>query len=256
LAAPVLATLVWLLTSSAAAADRPDDRTFDAKGVKLHFLVQGEGVPVVLIHGLHSSAEMNWRLPGIMAALAKDHQVIALDLPGHGKSDKPEKEEAYGVALAGDVILLLDHLKIKQAHVVGYSLGGMVAMKVTTEHPERVLSLTLGGMGWLREGSRLQQVWERMPAREGGRTPAECIHSIGKLAVTADEVEKLKVPTTIIVGDRDPVNRLYVAPLRDLRKDWPVVEIEDAGHLNCIAKPKFAEAVVAWIGKHRVEPGR
>jgi pimeloyl-ACP methyl ester carboxylesterase len=251
--AVALLLVVWLSSTSPAVADQPEDRTFDAKGVKLHFLVEGQGEPVVLIHGLHASAEINWQKPGIMGVLAKDHQVIALDLPGHGRSEKPDREEAYGLALADDVILLLDHLKIKKAHLVGYSLGGMVAMKVTTDHPERVLSLTLGGMGWLREGSRLQQVWERMPAREGGRTPAECIHSTGKLAVTEDEIEKVKVPTTIIVGDRDPVNRLYVAPLRALRKDWPVVEIEDAGHLNCIVKPKFSEEIVAWIGKNRVK---
>jgi pimeloyl-ACP methyl ester carboxylesterase len=111
-------------------------------------------------------------------------------------------------------------------------------------------------MGWLREGSRLQQVWERMPAREGGRTPAVCIHSIGKLAVTEEEIQKVKVPATIIVGDRDPVNRLYVSPLQALRKDWPVVEIADAGHLNCIVKPKFSEEVVAWIRKNRVDARR
>lgn len=254
--ATALLLFAWLSGTCLVAADQPEDRTFDAQGVKLHFLVEGEGEPVVLIHGLHSSAEINWRKPGIVGALAKDHQVIALDLPGHGRSDKPAREDAYGLALASDVILLLDHLKLKQAHIVGYSLGGMVAMKVTTEHPERVLSLTLGGMGWLREGSRLQDVWERMPAREGGRTPAECIHSIGKLAVTEEEVQKVTVPTTIIVGDRDPVNRLYVTPLRALRKDWPVVEIADAGHLNCIVKPKFSEEVVAWIRKNRVEPRR
>ena len=72
-------------------------------GVKIHYSVEGTGEPVVLIHGLYSSIEMNWRWPGTLAAIAKDHQVIALDLPGHGASDKPEDASAYGAQMAEDV---------------------------------------------------------------------------------------------------------------------------------------------------------
>jgi hypothetical protein len=102
-------------------------------------------------------------------------------------------------------------------------------------------------MGWLREGSGLQQVWERMPSRDGSRTPPEFIHGIGKLAVTKDEVMSVRVPVKMIVGDRDPVQRLYVAPLKEVRPDWPVEEIADAGHINCIAKPQFREEIGTWI---------
>ena len=144
------------------ASENPASRFFDANGVKIHYLIAGEGEPVVLIHGLHSSAEINWQLPGLIRALAVDHQVIAVDLPGHGRSDTPEKPEAYGLQVVEDVILLLDHLKIKHAHVVGYSIGGMVSLKLTSKHPDRIRSLFLGGMGWLRDGSPLQKVWEKM----------------------------------------------------------------------------------------------
>jgi pimeloyl-ACP methyl ester carboxylesterase len=231
------------------AADEPTRHAFDAKGVKISYLVQGKGEPVVLIHGLHASAEINWRKPGVMHALAKDHQVIALDLPGHGGSDKPDKDDAYGLRMVDDVILLLDHLKVQKAHVVGYSLGGMIAVKLIARHPDRVVSGVVGGMGCLRDGSRLQKVWEEIPARDGGRTPVACIHGIVKLAVTEEELKGIRVPVVVVVGDRDPVKRMYVAPLRTVRKDWPVVEVEDAGHLSCIFKKQFADAIVSWVGK-------
>lgn len=243
----------WLALSLAAvaparaAADGPSSQVFDAQGVKIHYLEQGTGPPVVLIHGLHASAELNWNLPGILGALAKDHRVIALDLPGHGRSDKPQEEAAYGLRLVEDVVLLMDHLKIDKAHVVGYSLGGMVTLKLLVEHPDRVLSGTLGGMGWLREGSPLQRIWERFPAREGGRTPPAMIRSIGELAVGRDELLKIGVPVKVLIGDRDPCKRMYVEPLQEVRKDWPVVEIRDAGHLGCVVKPQFREALVEWL---------
>ncbi len=236
------------------AADRPVGETFDAKGVKIRYLVEGQGEPVVLIHGLHASADINWRLPGVMSTLARDHQVIALDLPGHGGSDKPHEPEAYGKQMSEDVLLLLDHLKIKKTHIVGYSLGGMVAMRFIVDHPDRVISATIGGMGWLREGGKLQKFWERIPVREGDRTPPECIHEIGKLALTREELEGIKVPAIVIVGDRDPVRRLYVEPLEPIRKDWQIVEIERAGHINCIFKQQFAQAIVDWVRKWTEKP--
>jgi pimeloyl-ACP methyl ester carboxylesterase len=244
------AAVALALSAPVPAADEPTPHTFDARGVKIRYLVQGRGEPVILIHGLHASAEVNWQKPGVMAALAKDHQVIALDLPGHGGSDKPDKEEAYGLQMVEDVILLLDHRKVPKAHVVGYSLGGMVAVKLMARHPDCVLSGTVGGMGWFRDGSRLQWVWEQMPVRDGARTPAACVRAVGKLAVTEEELKGIRVPVTVVVGDRDPVKRLYVAPLRVVRPDWPVVEVEGAGHLSCILRKQFADAIVGWVGQN------
>ena len=169
------------------------------------------------------------KLPGIMATLAKDHRVIALDLPGHGTSDKPEKPEAYGVQMVEDVVLLMDHLHIKKAHIVGYSLGGMITAKLMTLHPDRVLSGTLGGMGWLAEGSNNQKMWDRIAEREGGGALKMVAGSMGKLAITEDALKAIKVPVTVIVGDEDPVKWMYVSPLKRVRKDWPVVEIAKAG---------------------------
>ena len=237
-----MALSLWLgrpATSIAAA----ESQFFDAKGVKIHFLIEGTGEPVVLIHGLDSSARINWQMPGTIDALAKDHQVIAIDLPGYGESDKPDDPAAYGEQWIDDVILLLDHLNIRKAHIVGYSMGGTVALKLIAEHPERVISGTLGGAGWLREDSILQKIWTHM--RSAGA------RSISELALTADQLKAIRIPVEILVGDRDPMKKLYVEPLESVRSDWRVIEIEGAGHLNCIVKKQFIDELEKWLDKNR-----
>lgn len=229
---------------------------FDSNGVRISYTDEGRGEAVVLLHGLHSSGDMNWRLPGIIARLAPHYRVITLDLRGHGHSDKPHDESAYGVQLEEDVVRLLDHLHIGRAHVVGYSMGGMIAMKLLVLHPDRVQTALLGGMGWLAAGSRLQETWRNLPApRGGGRGHASAVaRSLADLAVTKAEVEAVKVPVDVVVGDRDPVRRLYVDPLRTIRPDWPVVLIAGAGHLNCVGKPQFLNAVERWLKANVLPP--
>src|SRR5262249_17141165 len=117
---PKLLLFFILTIPGFAGASRPSaDHKFDAKGVKLHYIVEGEGEPVVLIHGLSSSARINWQMPGIVSLLSKKYRVIALDMPGHGESDKPANDEAYGSEMVEDVARLLDHLKIQKAHIIG-----------------------------------------------------------------------------------------------------------------------------------------
>src|SRR5215831_1311307 len=160
--------LLVLTAMGLALANSPpaEDRTFNSRGVKIHYLVKGKGQPVILIHGLYSSALMNWQMPGTVDLLSRNYQVIALDLPGHGQSDRPQDQAAYGTELVEDITRLLDHLEIKRAHIVGYSMGGMITVKFLALHQDRVLSAVVGGMGWFREGSGLQKIWERMPERQ------------------------------------------------------------------------------------------
>ena len=186
-------------------------------------------------------------MPGTIRMLAPDYQVIALDLPGHGKSDKPEAADAYGVQMVEDVIAVMDHLQIRKAHIVGYSMGGMIILKLLTRHPDRVRSAILGGMGWLRQGSPSQQFWTQLPERQRATTPSACAHSLGALAVTEDEVKAIRVPVTVLVGERDPCRRLYVAPLEQIRPDWPVKVIPGAGHVNCIFPPEFKNRIKDWL---------
>jgi hypothetical protein len=225
--------------------------SFDSKGVKIAYAEAGDVAgreAVVMVHGLYSSEKMNWEMPGIFAEVAKKYHVVALDLRGHGESDKPTDEAAYGEPMVEDVVQLMDHLKIQKAHVVGYSLGGIIVMRFMVEHPERVIDGTLGGMGWLKEGSVFQAAFERMSGG-AGKTPPACVHGIGKLAVTEKEVMGVTVPVKIFVGDRDPCRRMYVEPLEKIRADWKVEVIDGAGHLNCIVKEQFKEGVVKWIGE-------
>jgi pimeloyl-ACP methyl ester carboxylesterase len=241
--------LIMAIPGFAITGRSSSDRTFEVKGVKLHYVVEGEGEPVVLIHGLYSSIRTNWQMPGIVAMLSKNYRVIALDLPGHGESDKPADEEAYGLNLVEDVARLLDHLKIERAHIVGYSMGGMIVVKFMVRYPERVLSGVVSGMGWLREGGVLQRMWGRMPGRIGGSTPPACARSLGKLAVSEAELKEIRVPVVVIVGEHDPVRRLYVFPMRMVRKDWEVIEIENAGHLTCVVKSQFRREIAKWLDK-------
>jgi pimeloyl-ACP methyl ester carboxylesterase len=226
-------------------ADHPAVQTFDANGVKIAYTVRGQGEPVVLVHGWLSSGWLNWDLPGTTRLLAKDHQVIVLDLPAHGLSDKPTKEDAYGPELVEDVIRLLDHLKIRKAHVVGYSMGGIITAKLAATHPDRVLSATLGGMGWLREGSLEQKLFAG--GGKDGKPVGLCFRSLAKLALTEEEVKSIHVPVRILFGDRDGLQAGYVERLKRLRPDWRVIEIKDADHISCIAKPQFQVEIQKWL---------
>lgn len=229
------------------ACARAHAEEFNSAGVKIHYTTSGQGDPVLLVHGLYSSAKMNWELPGLTAALARSHQVIASDCRGHGQSDKPEADDQYGVPMAEDVVRLMDHLHIQKAKVAGYSMGGMIVMKLLTRHPDRVTAAVFGGMGWLKSDSPLERFWEVLPARRAQRAPAACLHGIAKLAVTEEEVKAVRVPVTLIAGERDPCRRLYIEPLRRVRPDWPDHVIAGAGHLNCIMKAEFKEQLLAAL---------
>jgi pimeloyl-ACP methyl ester carboxylesterase len=241
-------TMLALLIVTAAVGCARADETFNSNGVKINYAVQGKGEPVILIHGWLSSGWLNWHLPGTTALLAKDHQVIWLDMPGHGRSDKPTKDEAYGPELVEHVIRLMDHLKIKKAHIVGYSMGGIIAAKLAAKYPDRVLSATLGGMGWLREGSVEQKLFAA--GGKDGKPEGVCFRSLGKLALTEEEVKSIRVPVLILFGDRDFLKKGYVEPLQAVRKDWPVIDIKDADHLSCIARPQFKEEIHKWLAQH------
>src|SRR5919106_4349900 len=118
----------------------PPDRFFDSNGVRIRFVEQGQGAPVVLIHGYTGNLERHWMNNGVFAALAKDYRVIAMDARGHGKSDKPHDVKAYGPEMAQDIVRLLDHLKIERAHIIGYSMGAIIAGHLLTTNPERFLT--------------------------------------------------------------------------------------------------------------------
>jgi len=255
----IFATILALLsglTFSRAVEPKPARTTgdFDSEGVKIHYLVTGQGEPVILIHGLTASIAMNWEFPGLVAELAKNYQVIALDCRGHGQSDKPTHEGDYGQKMVDDVLRLMDHLRVPKARFVGYSMGGMITMKILTTHPERVTSAVIGGMGWVRDGSQFDHNWQMgqtRPQTEGKATSSflACVRGFADFALPEAAVKAIQVPVEVVVGDQDPIRRLYVAPLQKIRPDWPVHIISGAGHLLCIFKPDFKAQVVAALAK-------
>src|SRR5918999_4962799 len=121
------------------------DQFFDSNGVRIRYVDQGSGPPVVLLHGFSGSLDSGWVETGVLPTLAADYRVIAFDCRGHGQSDKPHDPKSYGLQMGQDVVRLLDHLHIARAHIVGYSLGAIITAKLLTTNPDRFLTATLGG---------------------------------------------------------------------------------------------------------------
>lgn len=123
--------------------------SFKRGEIEIAYLDEGEGEPIVLVHGFASTKEVNWAQPGWVAALTRvNRRVIALDNRGHGASTKLYNPSAYHSAtMAEDVRALLDHLKIERADIMGYSMGARIAAFLTVEHPERVRAAIFGGLG-------------------------------------------------------------------------------------------------------------
>src|SRR3982074_3788329 len=111
----------------------------EVNGIKLYYEIHGKGYPLVLLHGGLGSTQM---FEPNIALLAKGRQVIAVDLQGHGRTadiDRPFSLEA----MSEDIAALLQYLKIPKADVMGYSLGGGVALQIAVRHPELVNKLVL-----------------------------------------------------------------------------------------------------------------
>jgi pimeloyl-ACP methyl ester carboxylesterase len=255
------------------------DKFFDSNGVKIRYVEAGSGPPMLLVHGFGNTVE-TWMHAGRFGDLAKSlndgpfddlaksYRVIAFDLRGHGKSDKPHDAKQYGPELALDIVRLLDHLDIPRAHVVGYSLGGNVTSQLLTLRPDRLLTATLiAGSGRFAENDQTvlgatQEASEierecisrslalrlappaQPPSEEELRArSAACFadpdfdrFAAAALArarpaemFTPAQASAVKVPTLGIVGTLDP-NRARLEALKKLRADLKLVTVEGATH--------------------------
>ena len=120
-------------------------RRIDVGGCALHVERHGHGTgdPVLVLHGFAGSTRA---MAPIIAALAEDHEVLALDLIGHGRSDAPHEAAAYSWhAVTRQLVRALDALAIEHAHLFGFSLGGRVALQLAARHDHRVRSAVLVG---------------------------------------------------------------------------------------------------------------
>ena len=117
--------------------------TLQLAELSLHFEESGAGPPVLLLHGLGSSGR-DWDL--VTPTLAAEHRLLVPDVRGHGRSGKPPG--AYSIPLfARDVAALCDHLGLSGLHVVGLSMGGMIAFQLAVDRPELLRSLVIINSG-------------------------------------------------------------------------------------------------------------
>jgi pimeloyl-ACP methyl ester carboxylesterase len=112
-------------------------RYAEVNGINLYYEVHGTGRPLILLHGGLGSGEM---FGPILPALTERHQVIAVDLQGHGRTadiDRPLDPDL----MADDIAALIDHLELDRPDLVGYSLGGGVALRAALRYPDRIRRL-------------------------------------------------------------------------------------------------------------------
>jgi len=187
--------------------------------------VAGKGEPVVLVHGWSASAEM-WN--SLMGDLARDHQVIAMDCRGHGRSDKPHEAGRYRIEMANDVVRLMDHLGLARAHVVGYSMGGSIALRMLIDHPDRFLTAVIGGSTGFRAG---MDEWD------------------AGLTVTDAPLKANRVPALVIYGSRDDPDRF--ARFEQVLAAAQFTAVEGAGHGAVPDSPVFVKAVLDFLTRHQ-----
>jgi len=115
------------------------------QGVRIHYEVEGNGPPFVLLHGGLSNMEV-WYEMGYVKSLKEDYKLILIDARGYGASDKPHNPEAYGMELlVADIVAVLNDLNVSKAHFLGYSMAGWVGFGIAKYAPERFNSLIIGG---------------------------------------------------------------------------------------------------------------
>ena len=204
-------------------------RHFAHDGVEIAFLDEGEGEPIVLVHGFASNAQVNWVYPGWVATLTKaGRRVIALDNRGHGASSKLYDPAAYHSAImAEDVRALLDHVGVGVADVLGYSMGARIAAFLALAHPARLRKAVSGGLGsHLIDGVGLpESIAEALeaPSLADVRDPqgrvfrafaeqtrsdlsalAACIRG-SRQTLSRDQVASIRIPVLVAVGTKDTV---------------------------------------------------
>ena len=122
-------------------------------GMKMYYTITGKGTPLVLLHGAFSSIDKDFGK--IIPTLSKNHQVIGIELQGHGHTSNIDRPLSYA-AMANDVVLLLQRLKVDNADFFGYSLGGGVALQITISHPSLVKHLVLASTSYNPQGANME----------------------------------------------------------------------------------------------------
>lgn len=247
-------------------------RRFSAGSVELAYIDEGDGEPVVLVHGFASTKEVNWVNPGWVATLTRArHRAIAFDNRGHGASTKLYDPALYHTGLmADDIRALLDHLGLDRADVMGYSMGARNTAFLALKHGDRVRSAVLGGLGIrLVEGAGLpQSIAEALEApsiddvtdlqgrmfrafadqtKSDRMALAACIRG-SRQSLSLSDATRIAVPMLIAVGTKD----LIAGSPHELAALIPgsrAIDIPGRDHMLSVGDRVFKDAVLTFLAE-------
>jgi pimeloyl-ACP methyl ester carboxylesterase len=238
--------------------------------VEIDYLDEGDGEPVVLVHGFASTKEMNWGFPGWIAAVRRSgRRAIALDNRGHGQSTKLYRPEDYSIpAMAADVRGLLDHLGVARADFIGYSMGARICAYLAAHEPERVRAAVLSGVGVsLVTGRSISEIVATAlaapsladvtdPTGRAFRAFAEqtrsdlraleaCIRGSGDRLSRADAAA-IRLPVLVATGTADDIAG-PARPLLDLIPGAQLLDIPGRDHMRAVGDRVFKEGTLAFL---------
>jgi len=245
-------------------------QSFDSDGVRIAYIDEGEGEPILLIHGFASNVAANWRdARWVRALIEAGRHVIAYDNRGHGQSEKLYDPSLYGAPImAEDARRLLDHLGIGHADVMGYSMGARIAAFLVLNHPRRVRSLVLAGAGInlvrgmvgtgpiakALEAPRIEDVTNdtarsfRAFAEQTGsdlKALAACMRG-PREKITAQDLARIAVPTLVAAGSEDVI----AGSGRELASLIPgaqLLDIAGRDHMKTVGDTRFKQGVLDFL---------
>ena len=233
----------------------------DTGGAKLYYATFGTGAPVILLHGGMGNGD-HWAFQ--VPALAKTHQVIAIDSRGQGRSTRGKASASYA-AMAADVIAVMDHLKLDKAAIVGWSDGGAVALELGLQHPSRVTKLVVFGTNYDASGNKPRR---GKPAPTFARYTTKCRADYQRLSKTPTEwralvtwltplwrtktlftkaqLASINAPTLVALGAHDEIiTRAHVEQMAKLIANARLVVLDDASHFALWQDPERFNKMLA-----------
>jgi pimeloyl-ACP methyl ester carboxylesterase len=244
--------------------------TFQHDGIETAFLDEGEGEPIVLVHGFASTKEVNWVNTAWVTTLTRaGRRVIALDNRGHGQSSKFYDPADYHTAkMADDVAALLDHLKIERADVMGYSMGARITAYLALNHPARVRSAIFGGLGIhlvdgvglpvgiadALEAPSLADVTDPMgrvfrafaeQTRSDLKALAACMRG-SRQTLTREEAAAIAAPVLVAAGTKDEIAGSASA-LAAVIPGAKALDIPDRDHMLAVGDKVFKAGVLEFL---------